>query len=159
MKKLRVLLMLACALIVVSAMSSCKSKTIFYRICGYYIELVDVEKLSVDDKNPKIYFKYSQNDIFSTYAGSMGTFQNTAKIIKEESDVIKHYFTGDLVLSSGTYENIKIHLIILKEGKYVVETEVYDTIKKTGTVKCSYKYTYLSQKYEIDFVTNIKERG
>ena len=84
MKKLRLLFMLACAFIVLGAMTSCKSKTIFYRICGYYIELAEVDKLSIDDKNPKIYFKYSQNDIFSTYAGSMASFQNTAKIIKNE---------------------------------------------------------------------------
>ena len=162
MKKIKWILVLLCALVLTTVLTSCKSQVILYRICGYYIELVEVDEYSVDDKNPKVYFKYLNNDIFSTNTGNPGkvvTFQNSAKTINKETDVIKHYFSTDLVVPADAFDKIKIHLILLKEGKYFVETEVFKTINKTGNCRTAYKYTFNGQKYEIEFDLEIKERG
>lgn len=162
MKKIKIILVLLCAALLTTALSSCKSQTIFHRICGYYIELVDVDEYSVDDKNPKVYFKYLNNDIFSTNTGNPGkvvSFQNSAKTVNKDTEVIKHFFSTDLVVPASSFEKIPVHLIILKEGKNVVETEIFKTINKTGSCRCAYKYTYLGQKYEIEFDLEIKERG
>ena len=59
------------------------------------------------------------------------------------------------ILSKRKYK----FLILLKEGKYFVETEVFKTINKTGKCRTAYKYTFNGQKYEIEFDLEIKERG
>ena len=60
MKKIKLLFLSILLLVTAITLSSC-NKTVFYQIAGFYIELVEVDELTVDDRNPKIYFKYGNN--------------------------------------------------------------------------------------------------
>ncbi len=159
MKKIKYLLITLVLLLSAVMLSSCE-KNLGYQICGYYIELNDVEEMNVSDSNPKIYFKYSENNMFSTKGGSGGSyFLNSTKTIKVEDEIKKYFFSADLMISKFSKEKIDIHLIILKDGEYVVESAVHKTISGTGKCAYSVDYEYEGQKYHNEFTINIKYKG
>ncbi len=161
MKKIKTFLLtiviLSTLVMSVFSLSSCK-KTVTYQIAGLYIELVEQKQKSIDDSNPKIYFKYDNNNILSQNAGSYASFANTSKLVKEESDTLNYYFSTDLFVPKDKYAKIKVHLIFFQNGKYVVENEVHETISSTGTSRYSANYTFQNQKYRLDFEVKIKNR-
>lgn len=155
MKKINVLFLSLLLLIVSMTLSSC-NKTVFYQVAGFYVELVEVDEMSLDDRNPKVYFKYGNNDMFSQYAGALSRFENTAKSVKTENEVKKYYFTTDLVIPANKYNDINIYLILYKNGKYVIESnEVYKKINKTGTCRYSAEYTFSGERQRLDFELTI----
>lgn len=154
MKKINFIFTLFLTIIMVTTLCSC-TKTIPYQICGFYIELNEVDKYSVDDQNPKVYFKYSENDMFSTKSGSYATFQNSTKMIKDE-EIRKYYFSTDMLIPADKYDDINIHLIILKNGKYIVENEIHKKINKSGSCKYAAEYKYDNKEYRVEFKLEIK---
>lgn len=151
MGKIKLLFLSLLLIISTIALSSC-NKTVFYQVAGFYVELVEVDEISIDDRNPKVYFKYGNNDMFSQYAGALASFSNSAKSVKVESEVKKYYFTTDLLVPANKYDNINIYLIIYKNGKYVIESnDVYKKINKTGTCRYAAEYTFSGERQHIDF--------
>lgn len=157
MRKLKLLLLTLMLLVTTISLSSC-NKTVLYQVAGYYIELVEVDEYKIDDRNPKIYFKYDQNDMFSQYQGALTTFDFTTKLVKTENEVKKYYFATDVLVPAGKYDTIEIHLIYLRDGKYIIDSEVHKTIKGTGTCRYSAEYTFKGEKQRLDFEINIKNK-
>lgn len=158
MKKIKLLFLSILLLVTAITLSSC-NKTVFYQIAGFYVELVEVDEISVDDKNPKIYFKYGSNDMFSQYSGALASFANAVKSVKKDEDINKYHFSADLFVPENKYDNINIYLIIYKNGKYIVESnDVYKKINKTGTCRYSAEYTFEGDRYRIDFEIRIKNK-
>lgn len=159
MKKLKYLLLTLVLLLSTVVLTSCQ-KNLDYQICGFYIDLIDEEVMNVSDSNPKIYFKYSENDMFSTKGGAGGSyFVNSTKTVRTENEVKKYFFSADLMISQFSKEKINIHLIVLKDGEYVVETAVHKTISGTGNCAYAVDYEYEGQKYHNEFKINIKYKG
>lgn len=161
MKKIKTLLLmivlLSTLVVSVFSLTSC-NKTVTYQIAGLYIELVEQKEMTIEDSNPKIYFKYDNNNILSQKSGSYASITNTSKSVKEENDAMKYYFATDVLVAKDKYKNIKVHLIFFQNGKYIVENDVHDTIASTGTSRYSANYTFKNQKYRLDFEVRIKNR-
>lgn len=154
MKKITVLF-LSLLLLITTSLTSC-NKTVFYQVAGFYVELVEVDEISVDDRNPKVYFKYGNNDMFSQYAGALASYTNSAKSVKTENEVKKYYFTTDLLVPANKYDDINVYLILFKNGKYVVESnDVFKKINKTGTCRYSAEYTFSGERQRVDFELTI----
>lgn len=156
MKKIKFILLALMLLVTTITLSSC-NKTVTYQIAGLYIKVVDTGNMTIDDRNPKLYFKYDQNDRFTQYAGALSTLSDTSKLVSEEGDVKKYFFSSDVYVSSQ-YSNIKIHLIVYQNGKYIVDSEVHQTISNVGTARYSANYTFNGQKYRLDFEAKIKNK-
>ena len=154
MKKITVLF-LSLLLLITTSLTSC-NKTVFYQVAGFYVELVEVDEISLDDRNPKVYFKYGNNDMFSQYAGALASYTNSAKSVKTENEVKKYYFTTDLLVPANKYDDINVYLILFKNGKYVVESnDVFKKINKTGTCRYSAEYTFSGERQRVDFELTI----
>lgn len=157
MKKITVLF-LSLLLLITTSLTSC-NKTVFYQVAGFYVELVEVDEISLDDRNPKVYFKYGNNDIFSQYAGALASYTNSAKSVKTENEVKKYYFTTDLLVPANKYDDINVYLILFKNGKYVVESnDVFKKINKTGTCRYSAEYTFSGERQRVDFELTIANK-
>lgn len=158
MKKIRLLLLVVTIIFSTLVLSSCK-KNLKYEICGLYIELEDVEKPSIDDDNPKIYFKKNDNNILSRKVGQLGKrvyFTDVAKVVDEELG--KFTFIANLSIPKEAFENIEIRAIIYKNGEYVVENKVHKTIKTAGNCLYSKKYIYDDKEYQVQFQLIIETR-
>ena len=158
MKKIKLLFLSILLLVTAITLSSC-NKTVFYQIAGFYIELAEVDELTVDDRNPKIYFKYGNNDMFSQYSGALASFANASKTVSKDDDVNKYYFSADLLIPENKYEQINVYLIIYKNGKYIVEhNDVYKKINKTGSCRYSAEYKFEGERHRLDFEIRIKNK-
>lgn len=159
MRKFRLLILTLVLALVTVSLSSCKNN-LNYEICGLYVELVDVDNRSIDDNNPKIYFKKNDNNILSNKVGQVGkivTFTDIYKTVDKENG--KFTFSAQLNIPKETFENIKIRVIIFQNNKYLIDKKAYKTIKTTGNCRYSSNYTYRGEEYYVQFELKIVTRG
>lgn len=156
MRKLRLIYMVITLCLTTLLLVSCKNN-LNYELCGFYVELVDIDTRSVEDNNPKIYFRKDNNNILATRVGSVGhtvAFGERGKVVDEETG--KFMFTTTLNIPEEAFENIKIRLIIYQNGKYIIDKKVYKTIKTAGSCEYASKYTYKNKEYNVQFQLTIK---
>lgn len=137
-------------------LSSCK-KNLDYEICGFYVELVEIDEMNINDKNPKIYFKKDDNNMLSTKIGQVGkvvSFNSTSKVVDEENR--KFIFSTTLSIPDEVYDKINIRLITYQNGKYYVDENVYQTINLKGTCKYASTYSYKNDSYTVQFQIKIE---
>lgn len=152
-------------LVLVFSLTSCnKPKEVKYRICGFYLECVDVETRSINDKNPKVYFDISDNNAFTTKSGNTGynvVFLDSIKKVETDSENIKQMiFTTSIRFLKDTIETVKIRLITLEDGQYKISDNVLKTLKvSNNSFEYSNQYIYQKQQYHFQgkLIIKVKE--
>lgn len=159
MRKIRILFITLVLFFTTLCLTSCKNNNLNYEICGLYIELIDVGTMSIEDNNPKIYFKKDDNNILATKTGQVGKvvyFMGTSKVVEPENG--KYVFFTSFSVPEETYDKINIRVIIYQNGKYIIDKKAYKTIKKEGTCQYVSDYTYKNNEYHVQFQLKIVTR-
>ena len=160
MKKIYLLFSITLCFIMALGLTSCSRKNESYKVCGLYIELVEQEEISIDDNNPKVYFK---NTGLATKAvplkGQTVSFTNRFSSVPVKDGIRTYYFKVDLILPAEIFENYNIKLIIYEDGKYVVSNQIVKNISKFGNCEYTKELKYNNEEYNVEFILGIKERG
>lgn len=157
MKRLNVVIFLLIGLLLFTS-CNCKScrKGLEYKYVGAYIKVIDVEKISMNDRNLKVYNEEEKN-IFTDYNG-IYEYQITntkTRYITEDDEAINYDFSASYTVSNNL-EEVTIYPIVYNEDNgYQILTDDKTVLKlvendtKTTTI---YKYyIYKKQNYNFKF--------
>ncbi len=141
---------------------NCKKNNIEYKYVGVYVELIDVETPSMDDRNPKLYYNETTKNVVDTkqiYEYQLSTASINKNIYQDGEVMI--YDLACLYQLNVPYDTkldeVKLYLIIYDGINYKV-SEKNKTLKlennETSTVSFKYSYSYNDEEY--GFKTTIK---
>ena len=143
-KKILIVFIMICSLY----LTSCKKKNLNYMYVGAYVEILDDQNKTLNDRNIKLYYNENTNvleNINNIYEYGLIT-ESITKDIKEEEKQVSYDFSAFYSIICDL-EEINVYPIILKDGQYqVLESE----IKKIKLEIDSFKSITFTKKYRFD---------
>lgn len=152
-------------LILVSCLfiTSCKNKNLDYMYVGIYVEVLNDQNKTINDRNIKLYYNINTNTLENTngiYEYRLKT-ESITKDIKEETSKVRYDFSAYYSINCDL-EEFKIYPIILKDNKYQVLIEEVKIIKlevnNTKSITFTKDYRFNNKDYYFKTIIKVLKK-
>ena len=172
MKKFKILL---CVVLVTFLMCICSCKEVNvlngqnhgkvkYYVSGLYIEVHKQDVCSIDDNNPKVYFRFDSSKYFGTFKTTSGngksyvTVNYTSNNKKVENEINKYFGSVNCTLIDESVSSVNVYLITCdKNGNYEINTKAKEKLSVPFDEMYNFtsEFIYNKEDYQIQIQLKI----